>query len=232
MDDVHFAVQGLGNPDPIVDIVAPFKALGAGNADFNGESRPYRPAHGIHDGKGQAHIILKAPAPAVLAGVQSGRHELGQQPAVAAVDGDHAKSPGLCRLCGNVKLFYGALNNLLRHLLRHSGRAPGGIGTGHRPIDGMSALIGSCGSAAPMHQFNGRNCSMPVDGLGQLAHMGLAMVPVVQSNVLGAVKREFGVYTGVTHADRSSSAHRLALIVGDGVLHRQGMHRLIMGPGR
>ena len=89
MDDIRVAVQGHGILDALVHAVAVLKLRG-GDAELDGEILSAALMDGIADGDGEAGAVLQAAAPAVGALVRPLREELLRQPAVAAVDGDHA----------------------------------------------------------------------------------------------------------------------------------------------
>ena len=89
MDDVRVPVQGHGVLDALVHAVTVLEFRG-GDAEFDGEIFSAALMDGVADGHGEAGAVLQTAAPAVRALIGPLREKLLRQPAVAAVDGDHA----------------------------------------------------------------------------------------------------------------------------------------------
>jgi hypothetical protein len=123
MDQVDLSVQLFGDLDPVLDVVAGPALFVSAHAELNGKVRAHRPADGIHHRVGEPHAVLKAAAPPILPGIRGRGHELRQEPAVAAVDGDHAEAAVFGKRGGTAKGFDDFQDHFFRHLI--DGLPPG-----------------------------------------------------------------------------------------------------------
>jgi len=115
MDKVDLAVELLGDRHAFVDVVAALVAFRAADADLDREPTPAFLLDPLHDGQREAATVLKAAAPSILALVDLGGEELGEEPAVPGVDGHQAETAELGEGGGVAK----SLDRFLDHLFGH-----------------------------------------------------------------------------------------------------------------
>ena len=117
VDEIDLPVERFGDLHAVIDAVSARVALGAADADLDGEAGADRLAYCGNDLKREAHPVFEAAAVFVHTCVDRRGHELVHQPAVAAVQGDHAEATQLGKRGRVGVLLNGARHDFRCHLI-------------------------------------------------------------------------------------------------------------------
>lgn len=137
--------------------------------EFNGEKGPYRSPHRLEHFHRKPGPVFQAASVGIRPVVKQGGQELVDQPAVAPVDHHHFKA----RPFGQARGVAVGRHNIIDQLL---GQGPYGYPVSPYPVAGpplvqivLPVLVRHVGTGklAGMGQFNGRDGTMPADGIGR-----------------------------------------------------------------
>ena len=212
VQQIHLPIQGLGDGDALIHVIAPRHPLGPGETDLYGHGIAHALAHRFDHRQGEAHPVFQAAAPLVPPRVFPGAHELVEAPAVAPVEGDHLEAhlPGVSRRIGETgdEPFQPAIvkSPHLHAVL------PDAVG---EAVD-KAFLFPHVGVDTRVVQLHGSHCPVLHDAHGGAEHAGLAPY-VVAPELEGMAVPRPGIHHEIPHADGGKAAHGLALIEGHGV---------------
>ena len=209
MDEVHLAVQGLGDLDAGVQLIAALHPLRAGNAHVNGEALPHRGTDLLDDQQRKAHAVFQAPAPLVGAVIGDGGNELVEKPTVAHVDHDHVKAAGLGGGGSRTKLVGDVIDLLLGHLL-HFVPPLVHIAGGADGIFSADEVGGAEGAAVV--DLNGGGSTPGVNGLRHLHQIGNG-AGVIQPHLLGMRTAGVQIHDHVAHRHHRAASGCLQAVI-------------------
>ena len=212
VDQVHLPVQGHGHTDPFLDIVAGGVHLAPAHAELDGEAGTHGPPHRLHHLQGETHAVLQAAAPFVLPGIDLRGHELGQEPTMAAMEGDHAEA----RLLGPGGAAGIVLQGAPDILLVHLGHVAVFVLHLHGAVEGETRVLTGVGEHPRVAQLAGGDAAVPGHPAGQggKARERMGVLDIEQEAVMAA---PLPVHDAVPHADGSEAADGLPLIIGGGL---------------
>ena len=211
MDNVAVAVNHLGNGNAVFDVEAAVIALGAGNAALDGESGANGLTDGVQNSNEEAGAVFYAgAAPFIGAGVDFGREELVEQPAVACVNHDHAEAAVLCVNSCVDELVDDLLDLFLGHGTAQDLGIKGGAAiAGSKLIETL--LQTGC---TEMLQLGSGNGAVAGDGIGKFAQTVVVMYAVLHADELISALPGIIIHDDTfAHVDGGGAALCLALPV-------------------